>query len=386
MADKDNQTRWGLWIVVSLAAIIGGWLLALWLILPLAHFDPQAKVSAVQAAFSVAFGVGGFATLALFARRQWHQELDAQERRITEQYMKAIEQLGHDKAPVRLGGLYALDRLGRDHPEQRRVIAEVWCAYLRQSYIPPTFVIERFEERTGAHVLCQETMDSAQNAESPYEEYEVRMTAQRLLEMHLRDPRMKDMRNDTPPPGSPNFWNLSEIDLTGATLFDANFADCYLPKFIAERACFYGVADFMDTRFGGEAWFARAHFDSPTFSEVQFHCDARFGQTHFHGMAWFAKVWFHQNAWFGKAIFGDFAYFDSAQFLGVARFNNVQIEGESRFIMFNAGVHRLEFDLFEHVWPPGWKVVPHKDHWKLVRIEPSGPIQESPATDNDPGD
>ena len=47
-----------------------------------------------------------------------HQEIateltdrDATERRITELYTKAVEQLGSDKAPVRLGGLYALDRV-----------------------------------------------------------------------------------------------------------------------------------------------------------------------------------------------------------------------------------------------------------------------------------
>jgi len=56
-------------------------------------------------------------------RRQHHQEiatvltdLDATERRITELYTKAVEQLGSDKAPVRLGGLYALERLAQDYP------------------------------------------------------------------------------------------------------------------------------------------------------------------------------------------------------------------------------------------------------------------------------
>lgn len=38
-----------------------------------------------------------------------HTEENARERRITELYTKAVEQLGSDKAPVRLGGLYALE-------------------------------------------------------------------------------------------------------------------------------------------------------------------------------------------------------------------------------------------------------------------------------------
>jgi hypothetical protein len=58
-------------------------------------------------------------------RRQHHQEIatdltdrDATERRITELYTKAVEQLGNDKTPVRLGGLYALER--PSHPRSTR--------------------------------------------------------------------------------------------------------------------------------------------------------------------------------------------------------------------------------------------------------------------------
>lgn len=43
-------------------------------------------------------------------------ERDAEARRITDLYTKAVEQLGSDKAPVRLGGLYALERLAQATP------------------------------------------------------------------------------------------------------------------------------------------------------------------------------------------------------------------------------------------------------------------------------
>jgi hypothetical protein len=38
--------------------------------------------------------------------------LDAAERRLTELYTKAVDQLGSERLPVQLGGLYALERLG----------------------------------------------------------------------------------------------------------------------------------------------------------------------------------------------------------------------------------------------------------------------------------
>jgi hypothetical protein len=56
-------------------------------------------------------------------RRQRYQAIatapsdyDAGERRITDLYTKAADQLGSDIAPVRLAGLYALERLAQDAP------------------------------------------------------------------------------------------------------------------------------------------------------------------------------------------------------------------------------------------------------------------------------
>ncbi|MEU6741925.1 hypothetical protein [Streptosporangium sandarakinum] len=56
---------------------------------------------------------------------------------MTELYTKAVEQLGRDKAALRLGGLYALERLAQDSPGHRQIIVNVICAYLRMPYTPP---------------------------------------------------------------------------------------------------------------------------------------------------------------------------------------------------------------------------------------------------------
>ena len=53
-----------------------------------------------------------------------------------ELYAKAVEQLGHEKAPVRLGALYSLERLAEDKPERRQIIVDVICAYLRMPFSP----------------------------------------------------------------------------------------------------------------------------------------------------------------------------------------------------------------------------------------------------------
>jgi Pentapeptide repeats (8 copies) len=55
---------------------------------------------------------------------------------ITERYTKAIEQLGSDKLDIRLGGIYALERIavdsGRDHP----TVVEVLSAFVREHSHP----------------------------------------------------------------------------------------------------------------------------------------------------------------------------------------------------------------------------------------------------------
>jgi hypothetical protein len=69
--------------------------------------------------------VGGVVLVVLLTR----VEHDAGERRITELYTKAADQLGSDRAPVRLAGLYALARLGETAESQRQTIVNVVCAY-----------------------------------------------------------------------------------------------------------------------------------------------------------------------------------------------------------------------------------------------------------------
>ena len=51
---------------------------------------------------------------------------------VTERYTKAIEQLGDDKTlDVRIGGIYALERIARDSPRDHRTVMEVLTAFIR---------------------------------------------------------------------------------------------------------------------------------------------------------------------------------------------------------------------------------------------------------------
>jgi len=60
---------------------------------------------------------------------------DAQQ--FADRYTKALDQLGSNQAAIRLGGVYAMARLGDDWKAQRQTCVDVLCAYLRMPYQPP---------------------------------------------------------------------------------------------------------------------------------------------------------------------------------------------------------------------------------------------------------
>jgi hypothetical protein len=66
------------------------------------------------------------------AAEQAREQLEvAQQGQITERFTRAIDQLGHAEMDVRLGGIYALERIANDSPADRATIAEVLTAFVR---------------------------------------------------------------------------------------------------------------------------------------------------------------------------------------------------------------------------------------------------------------
>jgi hypothetical protein len=51
---------------------------------------------------------------------------------VTDRYTKAIEQLGHEKLDVRIGGIYALERIARDSPRDHPTVMAVLAAFIRE--------------------------------------------------------------------------------------------------------------------------------------------------------------------------------------------------------------------------------------------------------------
>jgi hypothetical protein len=129
------RTRW-LLVAVGIAGVVG----LLWLVVVAAPpwFVDDESLEGLKAQNDVRTtllqGLAGVVLL-LGAYFTYRQLRTAREGQITERYTRAIDQLGHTELDVRLGGIYALERIARDSPPDRRTIGEVLCAFVR-SHVP----------------------------------------------------------------------------------------------------------------------------------------------------------------------------------------------------------------------------------------------------------
>ncbi|WP_143047260.1 pentapeptide repeat-containing protein [Amycolatopsis xylanica] len=298
------------------AILIGGLLLVViavvvtWLLLKLSVGTTQ--LDAIRTGGTLVVGAGGAVALLLTARKQRSTELelrqkheahllaeqiandareDAIERRITDLYIKAADQLGSDKAPVRLAGLRALERLAQGNHGQRQTIVDVICAYLRM----PSLTDEQ--------------------------EREVRLTAQRILVTHL-----------SPSENPDKFWPDTDLDLSGAVLDGFRLSHCRVRGGFFTKTKFTGTAWFTNVEFTGDAWFTKAEFESDAgFESADFQGRAGFTDIAFAGKAGFGNTRFAHTARFDRCTFGATAKFDNSVFVKGAGFVGVEFGKDAGF-------------------------------------------------------
>lgn len=373
------------WALTGVVLIVVSMWSSTAVLLALADTAPDAarrvelRLDAVKTGLTVGAGAAGLVALLLGVRRQWlgertqaHQEYDATEKRVTELYTKAADQLGHDKAAVRLAGLYALERVAQHHSEHRQTIVDVICAYLR---MPPTLVGPvPTGDRKGREQELRALVDP--------QELQVRIAAQRILRDHLRW-----SRSEPSPPAT--FWPGIDLDLTGAWLVKLDLTDCRMRLAGFGSATFEGFARFDRATFQGRTMFAGAVFigtaDWETanykagFQEALFEGETVFRETVFGQRADFRGTTFAGTAIFDQAVFKGLAAFRRTRFTAEALFGGVTFAGEAVFreALFAgpasfrdaafAAAHAFWDARVEAApgvsrrWPPGWRELPDPD-------------------------
>ena len=389
------------------ALVVIGVGLAVGLLIAFGNGQHSAQLDAIKTAGTIVVGTGGAAALWLTARRQrtteiglnqkrieqqaadrafehnrTHQdrvatatETDAESRRITDLYTKAADQLGSDKAPVRLAGLYALERLAQDNAHQRLTIVNVLCAYLRMPYQLP-----------GAAPNADAPTEAHREHRQREQERQVRITAQRILAAHLRP-------GEGSRPSDCDVLAVLDLDLTGATLIDFTLAHCHLRSAQFDGTRFAGNATFRGTQFADQAQFSGAKFADADFEGATFLRGAQltraefvgtagfqgallgglvwFRWARFCGITWFGGTEFAGPIWFEHAEFRNHTVFGGARFEAMAEFGDAQFHAKLEFNRENPFSGEVDecwvrLDVHESVaqgrsWPQGWIVMPAAD-------------------------
>lgn len=86
-----------------------------------ANFGTAELLDLLKIGLAVIGGLGAVVALAVAYRKQ----------QVNERYVKAAEQLGHERFAVRLAGVYAVVGPADDWPAQRQICVNVLCGYLR---------------------------------------------------------------------------------------------------------------------------------------------------------------------------------------------------------------------------------------------------------------
>lgn len=249
-----------------LVPVVAGTALSVLLLLTLVDVEnARDRIELIKTGLAVGAGAGGVAALVLAGRRQWSTERsiadvrhDAGERRITDLYSKAADQLGSEQAAVRLAGLYSMERLAQDTPALRQTIVNVLCAYLRMP------AVEGDQEK------------------------EVRRTAQWILGTHLKPARQAV------------FWPDIDLTLDGAVFDRLNMNNLRVRSATFGGATFVGWTTFRGAHFDEYAIFGGAKFTSSVnFLSAHFGAEARFRGATFDG-----PVRFDQATFAGAALFG----------------------------------------------------------------------------------
>ena len=332
-------------------------------------------------------------------RKQTHTENDAAERRVTELFTKAVEQLGSLDAAVRLGSLYALERVAQNNVDQRQTIVEVICAYLRMPYTPPTDA--QAGKRTPAASEAEPTGGTPPaEGRDPRQELQVRLTAQRILTTHLRRPAWLTPKATIEMSADPaqRFWPAIDLDLTGAALVDWDLSEGIVRSSDFRKAAFSGAAFFLGATFVGGTSFAGATFSANTrfekatflrntsFAGATFSADTWFAKTAFSGDTSFAGATFSGNTWFDTATFSSDTRFAWATFSGTTSFGEATFSGNTWFdaatFSGNASFESVRIPRRSNrrdTWPTGWAVASRDEFNTLVR-QPARPQGKSPGS------
>lgn len=156
-----------------------------------------------------------------------------EEGKITDRFSKAVELLGSEKLEIRLGGIYALERIGRDSQKDHWTVIVVLTAFVRENAKPAPALTR------GQIVDRDDTFDDKE-LEKPREDIQAIMTVigrrkwvmKEVQRLNLQGVNLTkcDLRNANLEGAILNEANLTQADLWRANLRRVRLKDAFLIK------------------------------------------------------------------------------------------------------------------------------------------------------------
>ena len=275
-----------------------------------------------------------------------------------ERYTKAVEQLGDEKAPIRMGGVYTLVGLVDEWLEEKslsdderfkegQVIINNLCAYIRSPFTLTSYYDELSEDAPSLNGIYKDKKEEFYVDKAILDsEADVRLSI--IKEIHDRI--------QGPDKNTPGAWSDFEYDFSGSTFFypidltnsyyakPINFSDSiyrsradfrdstYRDEADFRDSTYQGEADFRDSTYQGEADFTGSTYQAlANFSGSTYQSRADFTGSTYQDEADFRDSTYQDEAYFGGSTYQGGAYFSGSTYKGGADFSGSTYQGRAEF-------------------------------------------------------
>ena len=244
-----------------------------------------------------------------------------------ERYTKAVEQLGDEKAPVRMGGVYTLVglvdewleeefiRKYEDRLKEGQVIINNLCAYIRSPFTLASHYDELMQDTPDAEGVYQDKVQEFYADKATLDsETDVRLSI--IKEIH---DRLQGSGKNTP-----GAWSDFEYDFSGSTFFyPIDLTNSYYAKPINFSGSTYkGWANFSNSTYKGETYFTDSTYkDVADFSRSTYQALADFGGSTYQGGVDFTGSTYQGGVDFTGSTYQALADFTGSTYQALAYFS-----------------------------------------------------------------
>ena len=260
-----------------------------------------------------------------------------------ERYTKAVEQLGDEKAPIRMGGVYTLVGLVDEWLEEKslsdderfkegQVIINNLCAYIRSPFTLASHYDELSQDSPTPEGIYKDKKEKFYADKATLDsETDVRLSI--IKEIHDRI--------QGPDKNTPGAWSDFEYDFSGSTFFyPIDLTNSYYAKPINFSGSTYkGWANFSGSTyqsradFTGSTYQGGADFTGSTYQWADFRDSTYQSRADFTGSTYQGGADFRNSTYQGGADFRNSTYQDEADFTG----STYQDEADFRDSTYQAG-------------------------------------------------